>query len=105
VEDIIAGGEEEGGYLACRLKLLQQQHKIMSKRLDRMQNKIKAASQVVGMAVDEDMHNDITEISKSSEVADFVRIHSAHFSGSNSWRQHQRKKIIGVHIHLIQLTV
>jgi hypothetical protein len=37
-----------------------------------MQNKIEAASEVVGMAVDEDMHNDLTEISKSSEVVDFV---------------------------------
>jgi hypothetical protein len=34
------------------LRLAEQQHKIMSKRLDRMQNKIEAASEVVGMAVD-----------------------------------------------------
>lgn len=58
--------------LISRLKQLHHQHRIISKRLERMKSKIEAASEVNGILVDEQTHNDFVDLTKTSEVSTIV---------------------------------
>jgi len=44
------------------------QHRILSKQNDRLKRKIAALSEVVGISLDEDSHNDLKEIVKSEST-------------------------------------
>ena len=44
------------------------QHRILSKQNDRLKRKIAALSEVVGISLDEDSHNDLKEIVKAEST-------------------------------------